>query len=479
MALEMSAGEIIAMAGDFFSQANWTIDLELPSCKKFKSAYELGRKLISKPVTPKEEAALITAYNNLAAPDVSRKEIGRIYKITNMNFNPFSSTLNSYVQQLMLYLRVKNYGEMLVRNQTHFTPWAIRVYILGHTIALRYAHLSFELKQLAANPDYKSDNPDLTLVKNSFVNREPSSAELVDLAHRYHAQAYSMELFTFHYYSDHFATGHMSMIGDLRLILQERFGVFGSILANNLHDEINRIGVYTIKPYDPTPDNTEVPIRSRGDGKFNTCLNQFNRRDCLSGMTASIKDINTVLCGAPIPAQKNFSGLEYMPDVDYNSRQHEPLILLSEGKVYYRNNLSKINVLSPSEYEAIRANPKEHGYSELTSKWGAFNLVTKLRLFPYFYSGKVLNVSDEKLAKILLDEKNRSPQRSPIPEPTCNPESERTVLDWREKADCEWSKVRVDTLDGLKTHGLLRLKPSIVIQEKQEEKMGHINNLTV
>lgn len=492
MSLEMSLGEIIAMAGDFFTQANWTMDLDLPDCDRFRSSIDLGRYLIRQPVTQKEESALITAYNNLAAPDVSRKQIDRIYTIAKAHYIPFSPTLNFYAQQLMYYLRVKNYGEMITRNQTHFTPWSVRVYILGHTIALRYARLAFELKQLAADSNYQSDNPDLLAVKNSFVKNQEllSDKALIDLAHRYQAQAYSMELFTFHYYSDHFATGHMSMIGDLRVILTERFGVWGSILANNIHDEINRIGVYTLRPYDPTPDSVSAPIRSRGDGKFDTCLNHFNKQACHDGMTSSLKDINRVISGGEIPAQKKFGGLEYMPDVDFNSRQHRPLLILSDNKVYYRTNLSKIQVLSPTEYEILRANPQDYGYTELTSKWGAFKLVSKLRLFPYIYSGEVIPVSDEQLAEIKLDEHQRSPQRMPIPDPSCTPECEPTVLDfsrtkkeakiqpvsaqvdWLNKTDWPTREERMDALDGLKHHSVLSLKTKAknsVMKEAPEE----------
>ncbi|HAT7747358.1 TPA: Dot/Icm T4SS effector CegC1 [Legionella pneumophila] len=475
MELEMSAGEIIAMAGDYFTQANWTMDLDLPKCELFNSPAELGKHLIRKPIDPKEENALITAYNNLAAPDVTRKEIDRIYSINNANYVPFSPTLNFYAQQLMYYFRVKDYGEMLVRNQTHFTPWSIRVYILGHAIALRYAHLSYELKQLATDRNYQSDNPDLSTLKTSLQNKNEtlSSNTLLDLANRYHAQAYSIELFTFHYYSDHFATGHMSMIGDLRVVLKERFGVWGNILANNLHDEVNRVGVYTVRPYDPTPNTTEAPSRARGDGKFDTCLNQFNRLACLNGMTASLKDINQVLSGSVIPEQKDFGGLVHMPDVDFNSRQHQPLLVLSKGKVYYRNNLSQIHIISPSEYEALRENPEKHGYKELTSKWAAFKLVTKLRLFPYLYDGSVMPVSDEKLAEIIADEKRRNPQRAPIPTPSCLPESEPTVFDWRTKASWRNNKDSLDILDGLKKHSILGAKQThSAIQEEEEVQLN-------
>ena len=471
MQLEMSAGEIIAMAGDFFTEANWTMDLDLPKCDHYKSAIDLGRYLINQKCDSKEEAALIKAYNNLAAPDVSRKQIDTIYKITNSNYIPFSPTLDFYMKQIMYVLRVKNYGEMVTRNQTHFTPWSVKVYVLGHSIALRYARLAYELKQWATDVHYQSENPDFQSVKNTYLNNKiaPSCDGLFDLAHRYHAQALSMEFFTFHYYTDHFATGHMAMIGDLRKVLQDRFGTWGSILANNLHDEINRIGVFTIRPYDPTPADNEAPTRARGDGKINTCLDQFNRKACIDGMTASVNDINDVLHGATVPEQDNFGGLEHMPDVDFDSRQHQPLFVLSGEKVFYRKHLSKIQVLSPTEYEALRENPLEHGYTELTSKWEAFKLVTKLRLFPYIYEGEVQPVSGIKKIEIMLDEQSRKPQRPPIPESSCTPESERTVLDWRTKA-FEWGNLKdsMDALDGLKKHSVLKLKRIEKPQEPSE-----------
>lgn len=462
MDLEMSAGEIIAMAGDYFTQKDWTMSLNLPHCERFNSAANLGRFLIRKPIEAGEETALMTAYNNLASPQVSRKQIDKIYSINNATYIPFFSSLNSYAQQLMLYLRVKDYGEMLIRNQTHFTPWAIRVYILGHHIALRYARLSYELKQLAANSNYQSTNPELHAIKDHFANMNLSlSAEkLIDLAHRYHAQAWSVELFTFHYYSDHFATGHMSMVGDLRVKLQERFGTWGSILASNLHDEINRIGAYTVRPYDPTPNKREEATRARGDGAFDSCLNQENRKQCLAGMTNSLNDLNLVLYGEDLPQPQKFGGLEHLPDIDYNSRQHQPLLVLSKGKIFHRTNLRQTQIISPSEYETLRSNPQEHGYSEITSTWDAFILVIKLRLFPYIYSSTVTPLTKEREEAILLDEKQRKPQRKPIARPQFTPQSEpeATVFNWKGTMDAKSEQHAA--MAGLKNVGVLKLKPT-------------------
>jgi hypothetical protein len=460
MDLELSAGEIIAMAGDFFTDANWTVDLELPKCGLFENTTRLGKHLINTPVRQKEEDALIRAYNNLAAPNVTRKEIDCIYSISNANYLPFSDTLNFYAKQLMFYFRVKNYGEMITRNQTHFTPWSIRVYVLGHTIALRYARLAYELRQAADNALYESKNPDFLSIKQLHKNKneELSSSKLRDLADRYEALAYCMELFTFHYYSDHFATGHMSMIGDLRVVLKERFGTWGNILANNLHDEVNQVGVYTINPYGENPNPTQPPTRSRGDGKVDTCLNKFNRLGCLTGMSASINDVQSVLKGGDTPQQKKYAGLNHLPDVDYNLRQHQPLLVFSKGKVYHRKELSKINILSPSEYEALRDNPKSHGYSELKSSWDAFVLVCKLRLLPCLYTGSIKPIDDARLTEILADEKNRNPEREPIQPPGCPFEKEATLFSWKSPLATRPNKNMLDTMDGLKNYSFLKSK---------------------
>lgn len=462
MNLELSAGEVVALAGDYFTQADWTMHLNLPGNEQFKSSVDLGKYLIDSPVTKEEQSALITAYNNLASPDVTRRKINRIYAIDSAIYIPFFPTLNSYFRQLMFTIRVKDYGEMLIRNQTHFTPWSVKVYVLGHTIALHYARLAYEFRQLALSPSYDCQNPDSQLICDA--QKDQPKDHLIELAHRFQAQAYSMELFTFHYYSDHFATGHMSVVGLLRVVLQKRFGTWGSILANNLHDEINRVGLFTSRPYDPTPNLSESPTRSRGDGKFDTCLNQFNKKECIAGMTCSLEDLHNVFNGKEIPAQNQYGGLEHMPDVDFSTRQHQPLLVLTNGRVYYRKHLSQIKILSPSEYEALRDNPEQHGYKELTSKWEAFKLVTKLRLFPNLYGGKVLPVSDEQINLILADEQQHNPLRSPIQDPLCAPEAQPNALDWRKATE------PTELACGLRTQGIFASSHrSSNLKEKQPE----------
>lgn len=469
MDLEFAAGEVIAMAGDYFTDANWTMELNLPSYHSFKSArYEkdvlsiaaLSNFLINEEITETEEQALIKAYNNLAAPDVNRATIDKIYKISNSTYIPYFSSLNQYVQQLMFYFQVKNYGEMLYRNKTHFAPWSVRIYILGHQIALNYARLSYELKQLMEDKSYQSDNKDMQAVMESLHEQENgfSSENLQDLVHRYHAQALSIELFTFHYYSDHFAAGHMSMVGDLRILLPEAFGTWGSILANDIHNELNQFGVYTNYPYNPDLDKDAPPIFSRGDNDFDSGANYFNKTACIAGMQNSLQDLTNVLAGATLPTQDQYAGLKHMPDVDYNYRQYQPLLILTDdNKVYYRSQLSKVSLLSPSDYDALRASPQEYGYTELTSKWDAFLLVFKLRVLPFIYSPKIQEPSIEELARIEKDEKQRNPERRPTPTVPNSVSPEPVVLtDWHRP-------VSASTLrQSREQYGLLSSSPPVV-----------------
>ncbi|MDI9817967.1 MULTISPECIES: type IV secretion protein Dot [unclassified Legionella] len=441
--LEMSAGEIIAMAGDFFTDRNWNMKLDLPSCSNFeknladKTAGSLGDYLINQLVKASEERALIAAYNNLASVDVSRKNINLIYKIDGSTYIPFSTLLNDYVKQLMFFLRVKDYGEMLNRNQTHFTPWSVRVYTLGHHLALGYAQMACELKRLAKDNHYQPTSQQLLDLLDTIQKEAGISPDtLGELAHRYQALAFLIELFVFHYYSDHFASGHMSMVGDLRTLLPERFGTWGSILANDLHNELNRIGVYTKKPYDPTPQPTEAPIAARGDGDFNGCMNYFNKNYCLAGMQSSIQDLTAVLGGEAIPAQKNYGGLEHLPDIDYNYRQPQPLIILGkDNKIYCRKQLNEIHTLSPSAIKSLGEAPKDHGYQEIKNKWHAFALVAKLRLLPFIYSGELLPLSARELLRIEAEERRLNPERESLPVPPCSPEVSSIQLpNWRTPA---------------------------------------------
>ncbi|HHT0593388.1 TPA: hypothetical protein ACTXXA_002436 [Legionella anisa] len=426
--LKTSAGVIIAMSGDYFGGKE--VSFNLPSICEFKEnpkAFDsteacktLGKYLIKTPITTDEEQKLISSYQRLANNKVKQSDIDTIYSINNANYIPFSSTLNFYVQQLMFALRVKNYSDILNRNISHFTPWSVRVYMIGHHIALSYARIYYELKQFLTHEDYQSDNSDFNALLQ-ILRETPNGLDrhtLEDLAHRYQALSFGMEFFCFHYYTDHFAAGHVSFMGDLRALLPQRFGVWGSILVNNLHDELNRITVYTKRVYDPTPDKSEPPVAASGDGDFDIAKNYFNKQACLAGMTSSLHDLHQVFNGSKLPEPSQYGGLEQMPDIDYQYRQPQPLLLLGkDNKIYYRTDLNTIDTLSPSQLQATYNDPVQHGYTELSNKFEAFSLVFKLRVLHFIYASQLKTLTTEQLKLLEAEELELNPGRKPIPQP--------------------------------------------------------------
>lgn len=421
--LNLSAGEIVGMSGDYFGGNE--VQFKLLTLTKFArnqtqypEAISLGHLLINQPITPQDEVKLISSYNKLANKKIKRKEIDTINKINAANYVPFSKTLNEYVQQLMFALRVKNYGEILTRNLSHFTPWSVRAYTVGHYLALKYARLYFEFKQFAENPSYLSDNTEFNMLRKTLEQTSSSlkSKDLHNLAHHFQALSLGMELFCFHYYTDHFAAGHGAVMGDLRVELPKRFRIWGSILVNSLHDESNTVTLFTKRPYAQIQDTSAPPIEAGGDGNFNNSKNYFNKQGCIDGMQASLEDLHKVFQGDPPPEQSKYAGLEYLPDVDTNYRQPQPLFLLgNDYKIYYRSNLSKIHILSPEQFNATYETPLENGYIELSSIWRAFLLVIKLRLLPFLYQGVLQKLTDAELSVIEQDENERNPGRQSIP----------------------------------------------------------------
>jgi hypothetical protein len=470
-------GVLLGMSGDYFGGKE--VDFDLPTLAQFNQSPEtysnsisLGHFFTEDPVTDMQRVRLICSYDKLTKS--SHEEIETIYKINNANYIPFSSTLNFYMQQLMFALRVKNYGEMLNRNLSHFTPWSVRTYVIGHHLALRYAHLHYEFKKLSENKDYESKNEEFKILCK--ILQETSAIEnhefLLELAHRYQALALGMELFCFHYYSDHFAAGHGSFMGDLRSLLPERFGTFGSILVNNLHDEANRVTIYTYKPYDINANRNEQPVEAGGDGDFDNPDNAKNKQACLDGMHASLEDLHAVFRGENAPEQEKYAGLPHLPDVAPDSRQTGPLFILgNDNIIYYRTNLRKINILSPGQLDMVYEKPLENGYSKLTSKWTAFVLVVKLRLFSYFYQGKVVPLTAEQLRAIEKDERARNPDRIPIPTPKVAPENKPTPAPMPASSRPK-PATSASVMEGLNVHGILSPKSARRTEEDADLTAG-------
>lgn len=390
--LELSAGDVICLAGDYYTKAGWGLQLQV---------YRENEQILRSPVSSREKQAFRQAYDDLASPRVTQKAINRIYKIDKSRYIP------GLLKELLFSFSVKGYGKKLLKNEAHFAPWSLRAYIVGHHSSLHMAELAYYCYQKAEagvkiadiiNESDVSQQLRKALeaiqenqVQYGFKRGGDSKTILIELGHRYHAMAVACDLFTMHFYSDHFAAGHLSRIGQMRRSLPEEFGVWGSILVNNMHNEDNEDSVTVTNPFQPRQDapfsREDRPFRmirednqAYGDGTYSERQNDENSNMLINGMDNSLGDIARLIATGEKRAPDAYGGLTFLPEIDYGKRQTQPLLILGmDNKVYFRSNVRYIKMLSPFEYQDTLHNPTEHGYEKLTY-WKAIWLVLLLRL---------------------------------------------------------------------------------------------------
>ncbi len=414
--LTMTAGEIVATAGDYLTSPGWAKQLKLP--KGPATTAELYHQSARLKITQGELSAFSKSY----APfmKVSRKEINHIYAIA-------ASNGNEILEQLEYEWTTPGYLHDLKNNEAHFSPWSTRVYIVGHTYASMFANIAYSLKQAAnqfkipygdtfePNKEENKDVVDHYFPNNTITNsrtlqiiancyreltnttdpKNTSSeqdieshqrkllASLVDIGHRYHALAVSMELSCLHYYSDHFAAGHSARIGLMRERLPNQFGFIGQVLVNSMHGEDNALGVQVSYERNigqftlPTAPNDE-----QGDKSYDEKVNDKSANLLVSGMTASLSDINTIATTGQNIAVMSYGGAGFLPHVAPNSPQHQSMFILSQDKtIYVRKQISQVKTLSPELYQATEKQPESFPdlYQPLTKTYAAW-LAFKFRV---------------------------------------------------------------------------------------------------
>lgn len=432
--LQLTAGDIVALAGDYYTEAGWGLSLNIPKAEN--DPEEQTRKIFHDKIANTEYRAFRKAYENLASPNVTKKDVQRIYDIE-------KSKTPSLLQQLIYTFTVKGYGNKLTNNEAHFSPWSVRAYIVGHNSALRMAKFAYVCRQLAEGKTAAEDEQQIaekiekkiTKIKENpekyafsdhkkygqapNLNRK---AVLKELAHRYHALAVARDLYAMHFYSDHFAGGHLDRIGILRQEMPEQFGTWGSILINNMHNEDNTFSITVTDPFQPenmgkmnhSGGEAFTMIRedctSYGDGTYFERGNDENSNMLINGMDNSLGDIARLMNTGERPEPANYGGLAFLPAIDFSKRQHQPLLLRGQnGQVYFRSNVSTVKTLSPTEYKNLLADPENNGYEQLT-KLKAFLLVFKLRVLGpitggLFFSPKIQPLTPEREKEISADEK--------------------------------------------------------------------------
>lgn len=425
--LQLSAGEIVSLAGDYYTKAGWGSELTLP--ENTGDPENDNKRLFWKPVRPNETKAFLEAYSDLASDKVTRDTIDRIYAIE----EDFGQ-----IRQQVAYMRtVDSYKTKLENNEDHFTPWSVRAYMVGHHTAMQSASIARACHLLDKGnitedsisvPQELRDA--LALIradKDTYkLSGIPDNKLYKELGDRYHAQAVAQDLFTMHFYSDHFAAGHMSRMGLLRKTVPQEFGFWGSILINNMHNEDNMFSAAVTNPYQPGKLST-LPLQDQpafpspredcnayGDGTYFERFNDENSNLLINGMNNSLGDIARCIETGTKRLPRNYGGLAFMPEIDYNKRQTQPLLIQGvDGATYCRKDINTIKMLSPIEYKETLCNPTENGYEKLT-RLNAFWLVMKTRVFGV--KPAIEPIDDIREANIKADEQylTESPQEPQV-----------------------------------------------------------------
>lgn len=497
--LELSAGDIVALAGDYYTKAGWGLDLDIQ--EKTDNIVESNKHLFQKKVAPEETSDFYEAYSDLASPAVKKADIDRIYAIENKTYIPFFKSLNSIFQQFIYSRTVKDYGKKLTENEAHFAPWSARAYIVGHNSALDMAHLAYICKKLAENSNKKVP-PELRSIVDE-IRKFPGEYGFTDecgftkeqmkddkklyaeLGNRYHALAVSQDLFAMHFYSDHFAGGHLSRIGTLRESMPKRFGVWGSILINNMHNEDNTRSVEVVNPYQPEGRTHRVyngdetfsmapeDNGAYGDGTYFERGNNENSNMLINGMDNSLGDIARLMQTGERRMASEYGGLTFLPEVDYTKRQTQPLLINGpDGNVYFRSDVRNIKTLSPSEYQATLKNPAAHGYEKLTYL-KAITLVLNLRVIGTLFPPKNEPLSEERAKKIAAEERHLTETASkqttvaPTRTVTLNGNITKTENDWRTP-----QTVSITTNSFLTSSTSKRVTPNHKVEESLSNSYG-------
>lgn len=382
--MKLSAGDVVALAGDYYTKAGWWEQLQIP--EKTGDGTEENKQLLHAPVMQAETDAFKQAYNDLASPAVTKSAISQIFAIDGSRFIP------SLLKQLIYAVTVKDYGAKLASNEDHFAPWSLRGYIVGHQSALNMAEIAYYCHQIAEGKVSKEDKkipPEIRDRLAKIVQQieidpakyklDPESTEgkltekelFTELGHRFHAMAVARDLFAMHFYSDHFAGGHLSRMGEMRKLLPKEFGVWGSILVNNMHNEDNKNSVAVTNSFQPLSreqDMIKEDSKAYGDGTYFYHENDANANMLINGMDNSLGDIARLMKTGEKRQSVDYGGLEFLPQINYKVSQPQPLFIQDpkNKKIYFRSDVKHIKMLSPSEYTETAKNPSQHGYEELT-----------------------------------------------------------------------------------------------------------------
>lgn len=320
--IEISAGEIIALAGDFYADADHPICLKKEEMEQnFLNAYntlikankdQINRLLIE---INKETEVIQHALDNEQKSSI---ELAKIENEQNKSYAKVFSATSRFSFFPFTLLR-SPYVKLATNNFDHFGDDAKAVHEVGHNIAVAMA------SKAAKMPTPKERAKGLL-------------------------KAFTIELYACHFLTDIFASGHLrtprkalweQVTQNSNIPFDYGKSVIAGLLAKEMHDEDGETGVYVKSQQNPNGWKTF------GDGCYFNDENEENEAQINETVKAALRDVFNAYLGKTLSEENKVSYKKYLPMVDETKVEEEdfahPLFKVEDGKVKVRKEVNNIH----------------------------------------------------------------------------------------------------------------------------------------
>ena len=307
-----------------------------------------------------------------------------------------------------------------------YSAWALRAYLTGHRSALNTAMLAHSCqlmnKGLLENDAEKQrldemiaeiqKHPELFKFKKTHRR-----SILKELAYRFHTLAIQQDIIALQHYLDFYQYSYSQRAAPFHKKLIEGHGMTGRTLIDCMLCEEKYLPFQFKFAFEALPGFYSENKASSFTSLATDCLNYgdktyYKKSDSplldrlLNGMDNSIGDLcRTLLCGtSPRPAE--FGALLYLPEIDHDSQQTMPLILMHQNKLFLRRQIHAIRLLSQEDFKQLTQNPAAFGYKPLTHA-RAFRISLQWRMLHFVLSEQQFNPQqkEKKLSNLMFKEK--------------------------------------------------------------------------
>lgn len=332
--LQLSYGEIVTLAGDFYGDPDHPISLGKNNIDKHDRFMNAFNSLATNNAAVTEAPKILNVVNNeeaqlaagIRAGESPAKVYERIATDNDVEWNCITGgmcasdypNLSNETLHKIYYMKEGRYLRLEDRNFDHFGEDAWESYTVGHKIAL-----------------------DMAIDANKTQDKQKLS------------QAYAINAFANHYLSDAFSTGHFRT-PHLKLYNTVNPATIGSLLTSYMHEEDSELGL-TVTNH---AGDTWVAY---GDSYFFDARNKQNRMILLKAMQASADEVFYAYKYGTIPEDKV---APLMPDLN---------------KVNTNANTAPLFYWDPRKQVMMRRVQVNNPYNyEWTDKWYGWETLSEL-----------------------------------------------------------------------------------------------------